>query len=121
MFLRNFQSSMKHQQQLRQSSRPTLLENVTQCPSTVLRFQDFQFSHYNRCERQVQQITHVPFTTDVQIKEENEQRFYTPENEFDDLDFNGMAKLMNQPVGLELLKFEEDCQQVPTFTLPQFF
>jgi len=106
---------MKNQQRLCQSSQqqtPTF-ENVTQCGG-----QKIDYLHHSFYVQQ--QSIQMPSVGEVYIKQE---QCYSPENEFEDLDFNGIAKLMNQPVGPELLTFDDGLQakqQVPSYSVPQY-
>lgn len=106
---------MKNQQRLCQSSQqqtPTF-ENPVHCGGRKI-----DYIHQSIYEQQ--QSIQMPFVTDIYIKQE---QCYSPDNEFEDLDFSGMANLMDQPVGPELLTLDEDLQpqqQVPSFSLPQY-
>ncbi|KAL7043056.1 hypothetical protein ACKWTF_001376 [Chironomus riparius] len=106
---------MKNQQRLCQSSQqqtPTL-KNPIQCGG-----QKIDYLHQSIYEQQ--QSIQMPCVSDIYIKQE---QCFSPEIEFEDLDFNGMANLMNHPVGPELLKFDENIQpqqQVSSYSVPQY-
>ena len=106
---------MKNQQRLCQSSQqqtPTF-KNPIQSGG-----QKIDYLHQSIYEQQ--QSIQMPYVNDIYIKQE---QCFSPEIEFEDLDFNGMANLMNQHVGPELLKFDEDLQQqqqVPSYSVPQY-